>query len=756
MDDERSDEVTRRQFLGAAVGAGAVVALGAGPARAEAAPPPLGFAAPEPHEPLHGGGFVGPAVPESPDPLVRYRWDRPVASDAQAKPTNYDGAFDCSDPKLTRIWYTGAHTTRAGFLAGSMSAILMDRGDRFAWAGDCHPMQATALAAFGDRDFVRKNIGEMVGAHYDIESYALYWVLGLVEYYWNSGDGATLTSYVDTVRARLDHGDQIYADPHIAFYGWDERLGAGFEAGDRPETKRAYRVLFIQTCREFAAAADAVGRGDLGAAYRSVADWRTAELHADPDWFAGFGIHALADAVNAGCVPPEDQDRITRAEFADRLTRLSFSPFNQFHILRAMARLGSHDDALTTIQDTWGRQIDYGGTTFFEVFRPDWLDVIGRNEPVPHSQSGWTSLAHPWSAGVTAWLSAEILGIRPTAPGFATVDVFPRPGRTLTWVAGRVPTPTGEVRVRLDVRTGRGEVVIPAGSVGRVGIPAAGRRIVSVRVDGRVARPGGTRPPDGVAAVVVAGETLVLEGVRPGRYRLEVDYRGSTAFDAGSLDYPMRFAGRDTTTSGDWGGVHGRDDHVLFDYDGQGVHRAALPGYVTSVVPTRDGGGGGFGNSLDCVWEVGTRDRRALAPDRTNGGPRTAGCLYTATPQAVGMTMSLDVTVTPRQRLPAGDVLRGLGLHRAPDLRGDLRPRHAQAGRAGATGRLPPRRPVPGLRVRPLAADQDRPRPGRQRRAQRSVLRSGRPCGRCRRELITAAGRDRSACGGRVAVEGKP
>ncbi len=590
---------------------------------------------------------------------VRFGWvhvrafDKPwritaVRVVCQAKPVNYNGSFDCSDPMLTRIWYTGAYIVRAGFLAGAMSAILMDRGDRFAWAGDCNPMQSAALVAFGNWDYVKKNIAEMVNAHYDIESYALYWVLSLLEYHLHTGDAATLTSYLDTVTARLDHGDAVYADPTITFYGWDERLGAGFEAGDRPETKQAYRMLFIRTCREFADAAASLGRADLADRYRSVADRRTAELHADPDWSTRFGLHSLADAVNAGCVPREDQERITRAEFSDRLNRLSFSPFNQFYVLQAMGRLGSHDDALVTVGDTWGRQIDYGGTTFFEVFRPDWLDVLGPNDPVPNSQSGWTSLAHPWGAGVTSWLSGEVLGIRPTSPGFATVDVFPHLGRTLTWVAGSVPTPTGKVSVRLDVRTGRGEVVVPAGSVGRVGIPSADRGIGSVRVDGRVARPG-ARPPAGVANVVQDGGTVVLEGVRPGRYRLEVEYRrpAPPAFEAGSLDYPMRFVGRDTTTSGDWGGVHGRDGYVLFDYDTPGRHRTSLPSYVTSVVPTRDGGGGGFGNCLDCVWEVGTQDRRALAPDRSNSGPRNAGCLYTATPQAPGMTMSLDLTVAP-------------------------------------------------------------------------------------------------------------
>ena len=37
---------------------------------------------PEPYAYVSGGSFSGPAVPESPDPLVSYRWPDPKASDA--------------------------------------------------------------------------------------------------------------------------------------------------------------------------------------------------------------------------------------------------------------------------------------------------------------------------------------------------------------------------------------------------------------------------------------------------------------------------------------------------------------------------------------------------------------------------------------------------------------------------------------------------------------------------------------------------
>lgn len=589
---------------------------------------------------------------------VRFGWihvrtfDRPwhitaVRAVCQAKPTNYNGTFACSDATLTRIWYAGAYSARAGFQKDYMAPILIDRGDRFGWAGDCNPIQAAALVAFGNWDFIRHNLDRTVDSTFGIETYSLYWILSLLEYYRHTGDTAMLENYTSNVQAKLDHGNSIYRDPPILFYGWDERLGAGFEAANRPETKSAYRMLFIRACREYAGAMDGAGHPDISARYRNIADQRVAELRADPRWFEPLGVHALAEAINAGCVAPGEQQTIFEQEFADRLNRLSFSTFNQYFILQAMAAIGRYDEALVTVRDNWGGQLSYGGTTYFEVFRPDWLRFLAGNDPVPNSQSGWTSLAHPWGGGVSAWLSHDVLGIRPTSPGFATVDIWPQLGTTLSWVSGSVPTPRGPVSAQLDVESGDGKVTIPPGAVARVGIPAAGRRINRILVNGQLAWDGQYHHVAGIGgATEVAGDVLLTDA-QPGSYELEFGYQGApAAFRAEPIRYPMRFLFEDKTTSGDWGGVYGRDGYVLFNYDGPGKHRSAPPSYIVSVVPWENGYAG-WSNCLNTAWVNGTSDRRALAPDRANGVPRNAACVYSATPSPGGMTMAIDVTAAP-------------------------------------------------------------------------------------------------------------
>ena len=63
----------------------------------------------------------------------------------QTKPVNYEGWFDCNDPQLTRIWYTGAYTVRLNLLKDYFGAILMERSDRHSWTGDAYTAQAAVV-----------------------------------------------------------------------------------------------------------------------------------------------------------------------------------------------------------------------------------------------------------------------------------------------------------------------------------------------------------------------------------------------------------------------------------------------------------------------------------------------------------------------------------------------------------------------------------------------------------------------------------
>jgi len=581
---------------------------------------------------------------------VRFGWvhvrtfDRPwhitaVRLVCQIKPANYEGSFACSDPLLTRIWYTGAYGVKLNLLQNYFGAILMERSDRQSWTGDAHPAQAAALVAFGNRDFVKANLERTATGDNGIESYSLYWILSLLDYYRYSGDAAMLRQYAANAQAKLEHANQIYADPPIAFYGWDERLGAGFEdPNSTPETKNAYRLLFIRASRAFAESMLTLGETATSEKFQKMADQRIAELRAEVHWPDHLGLHAAADAVDAGFATPAEQAQFFGREFSNRATRVSFSPFNQYFVIQAMARMNRYNEALAAIRDDWGGQLDYGGTCFFETFWPAWAQVLGHNDAVPNCQSGYTSLCHPWGSGVTQWLTEETLGIKPVAPGFGAYEVFPHLGRTLTSVSGAVPTPKGILRAAFDVAKGRANLTAPAGTLGRIGIPTAEKNLQRIRINGKLAWQNGTfHSVPGVGSASTNRDFVIFDDMQPGTNEMTMAYSGRTpAFTDVPWQFPATFVKADRTTSGNWGGKYGSAGSVLYAADGADHDRVQLPNYVATVIH-RQGRTGGWGEAA--------LDSRALAQGPTNGAARCSGVLYCGNPAACQQCLVVDVAL---------------------------------------------------------------------------------------------------------------
>ena len=136
----------------------------------------------------------------------------------QIKPQNWAGKFAAAgDDKLSRIWYLGAYTVKVNLLADQFGSILIYRGtkiraqiqiisnsriynptlnprpsgDRFSWTGDAHVAQATAIAALGNFDFVKQNLFYTKDNCNGIESYCLYYVLSLCDYFAATNDTQT-------------------------------------------------------------------------------------------------------------------------------------------------------------------------------------------------------------------------------------------------------------------------------------------------------------------------------------------------------------------------------------------------------------------------------------------------------------------------------------------------------------------------------------------------------------------------------------
>ncbi|WP_165500336.1 alpha-L-rhamnosidase C-terminal domain-containing protein [Pedobacter psychroterrae] len=562
----------------------------------------------------------------------------------QTRPVNYKGSFSCSDTTLTRIWYTGAYTVKLNLLKDYLGAILMNRGDRFSWTGDAHPAQAASMVAFGNFDFVKKNLAYTSTQSNGIRSYALYWVLSLIDYYKYTGDTATLMGYLANACDKLDDAYKVYgSNPNLEFFGWDERLGSGFEHPNLPEPQNAYKMLSIRVWKEFSEAMGAAGRKDLEEKYRKYASEKISIIKENNAWYKDFGLHAGADAVTTGLLTAGEKTAIYEKNFTDKVNRISYSPFNQYFVIQAFALMNKYDDALSSIRDLWGGQLSYGGTTFFEDYRPSWNAVVSKNGPVPSNQCGFTSLCHPWGAGVTKWLSEEILGIKPTSPGFATFDIIPNLGRTLTSVSGTMPTPKGEISASFNVSTGICSVSVPQGSTGRIGIPKVEKKISTIKVNGKVIWDGKFHSTGSISGSSEDSSFIYLKTAQAGEYKIVVTYIGSTPrYLELEEKFAASFVGQDSTTRGNWGGVYGKDGYVLCNYNGNGEDKQSLPSYVSSISYYKIKGNG---LPLNTIWAESTPDTRAPSPDSTNSLSRVAACLYAVDADQIGYTFTSTISL---------------------------------------------------------------------------------------------------------------
>lgn len=561
----------------------------------------------------------------------------------QIKPVNYMGSFSCNDTLLNRIWYTGAYGVKLNLLKDFFGAILMERSDRFAWTGDSYPSQAASLVAFANYDFIKKNIFHTSLQNNGIESYSLYWIQSLSDYFYYSGDTTTIIHFIDNACEKLDHAYEIFGtDPNLTYYGWDERLGAGFlkfnnKNDNQDEVQNAFKMLTIESWNDFSKMMKEIGKNELSEKYKAYAHEKLEQLRFEKNWTERLGLHAASDAINTGLLNEPEKQQLYERVFTNRQNRLSFSPFNQYFIIQALSALNKYDVALETIRDHWGSQIKYGATTFVENFHPSWNQVLNPLDPPPNGQCGYTSLAHPWGGGVVKWISEEILGVKPLNPGFESVEIMPHLGRTLTFVNGEMPTPKGNIQVYFDVAAGLGKVEIPQGIKAKIGIPKVEREIISIRLNGKPEWPN-RKADQAKNNLIETNEFIIFSELAGGTYNFKIEYRGSAPeFEQSELEFPASFIKQDSLTQGCWNGRYGKDGYILFNYIRQNGKPAHLKSFSKDIVDVY------LNINADSIWQTNVDDIRVPEPDIKQTHRQNASAIFTRDPIACFQTMTIDI-----------------------------------------------------------------------------------------------------------------
>jgi hypothetical protein len=144
------------------------------------------------------------------------------------------------------------------------------------------------------------------------------------------------------------------------------------------------------------------------------------------------------DAVlgNADALVPEgfsniaaclcDDGQMVAAQFNDSITICGLSPFNTYFVLQALAAAGELDRGLAAVHQCWGVYVRLGASTTWEIAVPGWQQLLQPGDTLP-GFTGYTSQAHPWSSGATAWASAHLAGVQALADMLAAQPAPPAP-----------------------------------------------------------------------------------------------------------------------------------------------------------------------------------------------------------------------------------------------------------------------------------------------------------------------------------------
>ena len=277
-----------------------------------------------------------------------------------------------------------------------------------------------------------------------IPAWSIHWITNIKDYFYCSGDRATVRDLLPGIRAVLDwyrrHTDAEGLPAKMPFWNitdWCPWWPRGVVPGADTGPTCIHAAQYINALDEAALLLRHFDDGTEAAALTSEADrlrrtaharfWSESEgLYFDRPGGPEVSQYSNAWAIVAGLAGERERAIMLKRFPTDE--KLAPGSFFWWHTgFAALAKCGKADDILKYL-GPWHESVSYGLSTFVE------------------ENSYWRSLCHAWSAHPVLEFQQRILGVTATEPGFAKARVAPhRCG--LTHAAGSVCTPRGLIEV---------------------------------------------------------------------------------------------------------------------------------------------------------------------------------------------------------------------------------------------------------------------------------------------------------------------
>jgi hypothetical protein len=300
----------------------------------------------------------------------------------------------------------------------------------------------------------------------------LWWIGMVHDYLMWRGDAEFLHQWMPVVRSVVDAFASLVGEDGLVrspegwnYIDWVEAWEAGVPPGGRPGgVCGPLNWQYVYALTQVAELEEHFAEGELADRARRMARQAASAL-TSAFWVEGKGLFAddaagargiytehsqclalLADTRMPGLLAPAQRQMIAERLFTTPgLTRPTVYFLHYF--LETCRELDRMDIFFERLQP-WFDMPGYGFKTTYE-------------NADPHTNR---SDCHAWGAHPLYHFYASLLGIRPGAAGFTTVEICPRLG-PLEWASGTIPHPAGEVTVEAR-RIGdelHGQVTLPMG-----------------------------------------------------------------------------------------------------------------------------------------------------------------------------------------------------------------------------------------------------------------------------------------------------
>ena len=386
--------------------------------------------------------------------------------------------FDSDEPWLADVWRMNWNGARIGAFETYMDTPYWEQ---LQYVGDTRIQGLISLYVAGDDRLLQQAV-----EHFDlsripeglttsrypsalpqiIPPFSLVYVAMVHDYFMHrSGDAfvgtrlAGIRGILDWYARYVDSTGLLGPMPHWNYVDWTDPWPRGVPPRADHGHSVTISLLYVYALKRAAELEDALGVRGVGADYRARAravldavqkrGWDASRgLFRDAADTAAFSQQTNVLAILTDAVPPDRQRALMQRVLGDTtLTRASY--YFGFYLLEALRDAGLGDQYVEQLAP-WRTMLALGLTS------------------APENPEPTRSDTHAWAAHPNYGLLATVLGVRPSSPGFRTVDVTPSLGR-LQRAEGRIPHPSGDIDVRL-VRRGplglHADVRLPPGVSG--------------------------------------------------------------------------------------------------------------------------------------------------------------------------------------------------------------------------------------------------------------------------------------------------